>query len=86
MYEDQRKRTRSLTFLVNEMKLEPLDVGTKMIELIQPGFLKPPIKLLFPISGKLLEIREVGTLAPSSIGNFVWPSSARESFPQIQQI
>ena len=71
MYEDQRNRTQSLSSLANEMKLEPLDVGTKMIELIQPGFLKPPIKLLFPISGKLFEIGEISTLAPSGIGDFV---------------
>ena len=86
MYEHQRNRTRSLSFLVNKMKLESFNVGAKLAELIQLGFLEPPIKLLFPISGKLLEIGEVGALAPPRIGDFSWPSGPSESFPQIQQI
>src|SRR5205814_9398727 len=86
MYKEPRIRTQLLSFLADKMKLEPLDVGAKMAELIQPGFLKPTIELLFPISGKLFEIGEISTLTPSGIGDFVWPSSARESFRQIRQI
>src|SRR5438270_3257352 len=86
MDERQRNGTWSLSFLVNKMKLEPFDLGTKMAESIQLCFLKPPIKLLFPISGEFLKIREISTLVPSRIRNFFWPSSAGEPLLQIHQI
>src|SRR5437764_7414744 len=84
--ENQRNRMRSRAFFVNEMKLQPSDVGTEMAECIQSGFLAPPVKLLLPERGQLAQIRATGSLAPSSTVDVFRPPSAGKSVFKVQQI
>src|SRR5438128_628165 len=65
MNKDQRNGIRSFAFLMNEMKPEALDRRAEMAELVQPGFLQPPIKPLAPIHNEFHEITEIRALRPS---------------------
>src|SRR5881628_3259875 len=60
-----------LRSLVDEMNVEPVDVGLELIQLVEPPLLGAPIEFLAPVSDELFEVPEIGAVVPIRSWNLV---------------
>ena len=71
--DDQRQRVLVLRPNVNEMDVEPIDLGDELREGVQPGLARAPVVVGHPVAGELLDHGERHALGLIGDGLFLGP-------------
>jgi len=64
MGQNDRKRTRSFSALVNEMQADIIHVGFEVSESVEGNFVLPPIVGVMPVANEVPEIVDIGAEGP----------------------
>src|SRR5690606_38094705 len=83
--DDERQRLRSDAALVDEVDLEPADLGAELLELVEPRLGRTPVELVAPVRDQLAHGVEVRAVAPARAGDLVGKARAREALAQVRQ-
>src|SRR3974390_3410774 len=70
---------------MNEVDVDPVDVGLELLELIESPLLCAPIVLVAPVSDDLLQVGKVGAVGPTGAIELVGEARTGESLVQIGQ-
>ena len=71
--------------LVDEVDVQPVDVGLEVVEAVQQPFLVPPTELVAPVGDQLLEVLAVGAVVPRRVDQVVGQPRPRQAVLQIGQ-
>jgi hypothetical protein len=81
--DEERDRVRSPAAGVNEMQIEPVDLGDEMGERVQLALLRAPVEAVAPVVEQLPEVFEVRPVIPAAPGDLVGPPRARDALAQV---
>ena len=68
---------------MDEVDPKPVDLGTEVRQRIQLSFLPAPIEAVAPITAKLAEIGEIGSVSSARTICLVWPADVVEARDEI---
>ena len=83
MGQDQRYAAPSSRPLVNEVDINTIKLGSKLIKGVELVFLGTPIELLGPIRKQLSEVREVSALLPRIARCLTGPACLADTRSQV---
>ena len=83
---EQRRRVGVVGAGVDEVDLLAVDLGERVRPPVEAILLRPPVELRAPVLAQLLQVRAVGAVAPTRIGDLVGPAGACESVAQVFEV
>jgi hypothetical protein len=83
--QDERNPPPVCRTLVDEVDLEPVEVGAELIDRIQRALLRPPIEPVGPVGKQLSEVGEVRALVPGGAGCRIGPACVSNTLIEIGQ-
>ena len=81
--DEQWERVRMRGASVDEVHPLAVDRGLELWPLVDAGFSRAPVELVVPVLAELLQIRQLGAVAPSRIVELRGPTGACETLPKI---
>src|SRR5215468_10751698 len=70
---------------MDEVDVDAIDGGAKLLEGVQPALLRTPVELVSPIGQQLSEILQVGSLVPRRAWALVRPACEPQTPVQVVQ-
>ena len=83
MRDEERQRTFMLRTNVNEMNVQPIDLGDEMRQSLQPRLALAPVVLCRPIARECLHRRELRALRDICDGLLFGPARGRDARTQV---
>ena len=70
---------------MNEVQVDPAEGNLELLETIEGGFLRAPVKAVAPVAHKLPDIIDAAASRPRSPGRLIRPPDTHQPLPQIAQ-
>ena len=83
MGQDQRDAVSLPCPFVYEVNVDVTEFSTKVLELVQPALLRPPVEAVRPVAKQALQILEVGPLRPGSARRLSRPARVTDARCQV---
>jgi hypothetical protein len=84
--DDERQCIVMLRSHMNEMNVQPVDLGQELRMGVQPRLRLPPVVLRRPVTGELLHRRQLHALRLIGDGLPVGPAHRRDALPQVVEV
>ncbi len=85
MRENDRKRSGAFAAFVNEVDADPIDRGFEVCELIDRGFVLPPVVGVLPTGHQLAEVIEIGAGIPVCAVQLAGPARVYQPPAQVAE-
>ena len=83
MSKNDRQRVRSDSALMDEVNIEPVDLGRELSRSVQFGLLCAPVETVPPVGYERLQISQLGALFPARARHLVGPANMIQSLTEI---